>query len=97
MAIELKTVLLDHLPGGPVLRKPTAVKIELMDGDRIFATAPELGLWIDGVGDSEKEALADLARIIRGYRETLNEIPENECHAYLLHMKHVFHDFLTED
>lgn len=43
-----------------------------LDPDGIFrAAAPDLGMWTDGVGSSEAEAIEDLSEIILAQRESI--------------------------
>ena len=61
---------------------------------KVYATAPELGLWLDGVGEFEDEAIADLGAVIRRYQESFNEVEDPEPHGYLDLMKSAFDDLV---
>jgi len=91
-----KTLNLDKLPGGTKLKRPTAILIEFSTDGKTYAAAPELGMWLDGVGNSEDEAIEDLAGLVRRYKESLSYVRDAESYEYLRLMKSAFNDLVIE-
>jgi len=93
--MRAKVLKLDQLPGGTKLRRATTVLIRSGPDGKVYATAPELGLWLDGVGESEDAAIADLGAVIRRYQESLDEeVEDADPPGYLSLMKSAFDDLV---
>jgi hypothetical protein len=47
-----------------------------------MAVAPEMGLWVDGIGGTESEAIADLSEILVTQREVFKRVTPGQLTEY---------------
>lgn len=60
------------------------------------AVAPELGMWVDGSGSTEEEAIRDLSSAIIDQRYSIGLRPDSECSEYARAVKRTFEERLVE-
>jgi len=84
MSVRLLTI--EQLPSGTKLREPIQIRIEHEGSGLFFASAPELGLWLDGVGSTEECALEDLERVIKRQKEAFSDVSYATASDYLRKM-----------
>lgn len=88
--MQSRSLQIARFPGGTELRQAILVRIDHEESGRCYAAAPALGLWIDGTGFTEEEALADLERTIKLYRASFLDFDSEPASDYLRAMKSNF-------
>lgn len=77
----------------------TPIRVEIRrDADGTYrASAPELGMWVDGLGRTEAEAVNDLRDAIIVQRDSVGRVSASQCSRYALLVKSDFEQLIVED
>jgi hypothetical protein len=97
MTDPIRKIVFDRLPGDRyTLTSSVEVHIYSNGNGGFIATAPELGMWVDGWGQTEDDAVADLWDAILEQRDSLGARPEAEYSEYARVIKRTFEQRFVE-
>jgi predicted RNase H-like HicB family nuclease len=97
MNTPIQKTMIHEIPASPYkLTSPLEVHIYQEAGGGFRATAPELGMWVDGLGRTQTEAVEDLADAIMGLQESLRKQAESRCSKYARAIKKTFEQRFIE-
>lgn len=86
----IRTTILRNISAGKYrVTEPVTVRLFKEADGSYRAAAPELGMWIDGRGMTEEEALQDLSMAIVEQRDSANQA-EGQCSNYARTIRNVF-------
>jgi len=92
--MTVRSLVVQEFPRGTRLRKPIAIRLERDPSGTVFAGAPDLGLWVDGVGTTDQEAIEDLETIIGLYRQSFIDLAQQNTSEYLAAMRAAFEEIV---
>jgi hypothetical protein len=79
------------------LTSPVRVVI-YQDADGTYrASAAELGMWVDGLGQTQEEAISDLTDAIIAQRDSVSKLSASQCSGYAQAIKSAFEERIVED
>ena len=94
----VRETTIDKLPDA-AFRVTAPVKVEIYkEADASFsAVAPELGMWVHGIGATEQSAVSDLMDAIVDQRLSVGRVANSGCSEYAMTIKAVFENRFVED
>lgn len=97
MKTPIRTEYIKTLPSAHYkLAADVEVQIFQEPGGVLRASAPDLGMWVDGFGRTEQEAIDQLSNAILGQRESLAELEDSDCLEYAKAIKRNFEHWIVE-
>src|SRR5258706_16244464 len=98
MKTPIHQIKIHELPAGTFkLTIPVEVAVYRETDGAFRAAAPELGMWVDGFGETTDAAISDLCDAIVEQRRSVAEVANSQCSEYAQTIKAVFEERFVED